>query len=318
MNLDEYYKTTREEKLIFQIPEHMEDHLTSATRLLEKIQEFSEIEQALETKKEDFEMRMEHLQQRRAELERKESQLKESLEKFNKILQENIVKKNHAIKKANNERDFKKTKDKDIARLQTECENLKQVFNRKKKRHDSYMILVSFLMKVLTKTDEFNEIRDIIKRYDALSSTYNDLVEMDTKTQKHIEYIRHSDTRNTEEKHNEILGYNNQLSVLQLEIKKQVRNALHWESKWNHIQNTATKEALTLGRIKIVTLNLVNVIKGYKGQAPTDDTTTLQQLNYIKIFGEDLSKTVQSILNGEQDETAGTMSVEAKKKTQPK
>ena len=95
-------------------------------------------------------MKMESLQQRREELERKEYQLKESLLKFDKFLkvnkqncsfpgnfikclqfylrnllysyrlkifQENDSKRARAVKKANDERDLKKTKDKEIERL---------------------------------------------------------------------------------------------------------------------------------------------------------------------------------------------------------
>ena len=48
-------------------------------------------------------MKMESLQQRREELERKELQLKESLLKFDKFLKENDSKRARAIKKANDE-----------------------------------------------------------------------------------------------------------------------------------------------------------------------------------------------------------------------
>ena len=64
-------------------------------------------------------MKMESLQQRREELERKEFQLKESLLKFDKFLKENDSKRARAIKKANDERDLKKSKDKEIDRYKS-------------------------------------------------------------------------------------------------------------------------------------------------------------------------------------------------------
>lgn len=102
------------------MPERESDHLTPATRLLEKRREMTEVELALATQKEvraklprnqyffilycsesssprfkmavncvsvlqEFQMKMETLQQRRDELERKEQQLKESLLKFDKF-----------------------------------------------------------------------------------------------------------------------------------------------------------------------------------------------------------------------------------------
>lgn len=89
------------------MPEQDSEHLTPATKLLEKRREMAEVEQALATQKEvselsefawplgvsvrcvcvqEFQMKMETLQQRRDELERKEHKLKESLLKFDKFV----------------------------------------------------------------------------------------------------------------------------------------------------------------------------------------------------------------------------------------
>ncbi len=61
-------------------------------------------------------MKMESLQQRREELEKKECQLKESLLKFDKFLKENDIKRARAVKKAQDERDLLLQKDKEIER----------------------------------------------------------------------------------------------------------------------------------------------------------------------------------------------------------
>ncbi|CAE1323615.1 Coiled-coil domain-containing protein 42 like-2,Coiled-coil domain-containing protein 42 homolog [Acanthosepion pharaonis] len=297
LNLDEYFKTTFEDKLLFKMLEREEDQLTPATRLLEKRRELAEVEQALATQKEEFQMKMESLQQRRAELERKELQLKESLEKFDKFLKENDLKKNRAIKKANDERDMKKAKDKEIEILQVESENLNKECKQMKNKQDAYMIFNSFMLRILNDTEEFNEIRDIISRYDTLISTYKDLVEAEQRNQDMIEKIKQNTLRETEEKHNEILGYNNLLSNLQSEVEYYESKALFWESKWNHIKNTASKEALKSGQIKMATRNLYNVIKTYQEQIITEEVTTLQQLNYVRIFGEDLTTITQTIYN---------------------
>ena len=65
--------------------------LTPATRLLEKKREMTEVETALAAQKEEFQMKMETLQQRRDELERKERTLKEQLLKFEKFLKVRVV-----------------------------------------------------------------------------------------------------------------------------------------------------------------------------------------------------------------------------------
>ncbi len=68
------------------MPEQQSDALTPATRLLEKKREMAEVEAALVAQKEEFQLKMETLQQRRDELERKEKSLKEQLLKFEKFL----------------------------------------------------------------------------------------------------------------------------------------------------------------------------------------------------------------------------------------
>lgn len=68
------------------MPEQQSDALTPATRLLEKKREMAQVEAALVVQKEEFQLKMETLQQRRDELERKEKNLKEQLLKFEKFL----------------------------------------------------------------------------------------------------------------------------------------------------------------------------------------------------------------------------------------
>ena len=46
---------------------------------------------------------------------------------------------------------------------------------------------------------------------------------------------------------------------MQTKLDKAQSNAVKWESKWTHIQNTAAKKTLLLGRIKIATHNLYQV-----------------------------------------------------------
>ncbi|XP_070572842.1 coiled-coil domain-containing protein 42 homolog [Ptychodera flava] len=302
VSLEEYFRTTFEDKLLVKMPEREDDHLTPATRLLEKRREMAEVEQALAAQKEEFQMKMESLQQRREELERKEYQLKESLLKFDKFLKENDSKKARAVKKAHDERDLKKSKDKEIFRLLEEKKELEQARDKLAKKLFKHTIFHKYLEKVLETADEFHEIREIIARYDTLVATHEDLIEKDHENQEAVEAERTRLHKFTEDKNNEILNYNNQLANLQTRLDRAQSEAVKWESVWTHIKNTAAKKTLLLGRIKMATHNLFMLVNRHlKQQQLVEDTT--EQLSKIQVFIMDLTQITQEI---KRAETLGT------------
>jgi len=301
LNLDDYFKSTFEDKLLVKMPEREDDYLTPATRLLEKRREMNEVEQALAAQKEEFQMKMESLQQRREELERKEHQLKESLLKFDKFLLENDSKRNRAVKKAHDERELRRAKEKDIVRLRAEMDELIAERDRYQKKLEKNSIFQKYMEQVQESTEEFSEIREIMGRYDTLVATHVDLVERDQKNQDAIENEKSRLVRFTEDKNNEILNCNNQLAELQTRLDQAQSKAVKWESKWAHIQNTAAKRTLLLGRIKIATHNLFQLVNKHLKTPPplqgsgiqVDDTSA--QLEKIQMFIQDLSQITQEI-----------------------
>ncbi|CAB3976785.1 Hypothetical predicted protein [Paramuricea clavata] len=305
VNLEDYFRTIFEDKLLVKMPEREDDQLTPATRLLEKRREMSEVEQALTAQKEEFQMKMESLQQRREELERKEYQLKESLLKFDKFLKENDSKRARALKKASEERDMKRGKDREINRLRDDTGSLAKVRDKMQKKLAKYVAFQQYLDKVLEKAEEFQEIREIIARYDTLTATHQDLFEREAKNQEKYEQEKARLMKFTEEKNNEVLNYNNQLAQLQTELERTQSIAVKWESQWTHIKNTAATKTLLLGRIKMATHNLFMLVNGQL-KTTTVIENTERQLEKIQTFIQDLSQITQEIKKGE---TAATTSM---------
>ncbi|RUS83165.1 hypothetical protein EGW08_009065 [Elysia chlorotica] len=294
VSLEEYFRTTFEDKLLVKMPEREDDHLTPATRLLEKRREMAEVEQALAAQKEEFQMKMESLQQRREELERKEFQLKESLLKFDKFLKENDSKRARAVKKANDERELKRQKDREIERVKQEtAQHLKQKEALGKKL-EKYTIFHTFMDKVQEAGEDFHEIRDIITRWDTLNATHTDLLETEQKNQDRVENQRQELMKYMEEKENQVLNYNNQLSGLQTRLDAAQSEAVKWESRWTHIKNTAAKKTLLLGRIKMATHNLYQLVKSHQNQTDELEDTT-EQLTQIQQFVQDLNQITSEI-----------------------
>ncbi|XP_059161084.1 coiled-coil domain-containing protein 42 homolog [Physella acuta] len=303
VNLEEYFRTTFEDKLLVKMPEREDDHLTPATRLLEKRREMAEVEQALAAQKEEFQMKMESLQQRREELERKEFQLKESLLKFDKFLKENDSKRARAVKKANDERELKKQKDKEIDRVKEETDAQQREKEMLQKKLDKYTIFHTYMDKVLEAGEDFHEIRDIITRWDTLTATHMDLLERDQKNHDRIEKQKQNLMKYMEEKENQVLNYNNQLSTLQTRLDAAQSDAVKWESKWTHIKNTAATKTLLLGRIKMATHNLYQLVRSHQNQLDDVEDTT-EQLTQIQLFVQDLNQITSEIKKMEHSGTS--------------
>ena len=298
VNLEEYFRKTFEDKLLVNMPERDDDHLTPATRLLEKRREMAEVEQALTAQKEEFQMKMESLQQRREELERKEYQLKESLLKFDKFLKENDSKRARALKKASDEKDATRGKDKEIEKLSDEINMLVHYKDKTQNKLEKYAKFQKYLDRVLEVADEFQEIREITARYDTLMATHNDLLANENQNQDQTEQEKACLNRFIEDKNNEVLNYNNLLAQLQTELEKTQSKAVKWESTWTHIQNTAAKKTLLLGRIKMATHNLFMLVhKHVKQTVPIDSTP--DQLQKIQIFMQDLTQITNEIKRSE-------------------
>jgi len=299
VNLKDYFKNFKE-KLLVKMPKQEEADITSATRLLEERREMVEVEHALIAQKEEFQMRKESLQQRTEELERKEQQLKESLLKFDKFLKENDAKRARAIKKSAEEQELCKKKEMEVQKLEDLQQQLVEERERLSEKLEKHEIYQKFMQKVLDQSEEFSETREIIDRYNTLVATHSDLLDREQLNQKASEDEKARLVRFTEEKNNQILHYNNKLAQLQTRLDQAQSNAVKWESKWTHIQNTAAKKTLLLGRIKIATHNLYQLVcKHSKGTVqPTENTIT--QLDRIQTFIHDLTLITNEIRKHEE------------------
>jgi len=300
INLEEYFRKTFEDKLLVNMPERDDDHLTPATRLLEKRREMAEVEQALAAQKEEFQMKMESLQQRREELERKEYQLKESLLRFDKFLKENDSKRARALKKASDEREATRGKDKEIEKLSEEIKVLSLYKDKTQNKLEKYAKFQRYLDKVLEVADEFQEIREVIQRYDTLMATHNDLLLSENRNQDAIEQEKAHLNRFIQDKNNEVLNYNNFLAQLQTELERTQSKAMYWESRWTRIQNTAAKKTLLLGRIKMATHNLFMLVHKHVKQTIEVDSTP-EQLQKIQMFILDLTQITNEIKKSENN-----------------
>ncbi|XP_063313160.1 cilia- and flagella-associated protein 73 [Pelobates fuscus] len=300
-DLREYFRAAFEDKLLVKMPEREDDFLTPATRLLEKRREMVEVEQALNSQKEEFQMKTESLQQRSTELEHKEEKLKDSLFKFDKFLKENDSKRKRAMRKAAEERQLAIQKEREFLRLQTENAQLKCRKEALLHRQEKNSIYQRYLQRVLEGTDEFQEVQEMIDRFNTLMVTQEKLLQREVKNQEKIEKEKAQLLHYQEETRSQILEQNNQLADLQGSLEKARAEVLQWESRWAQIQNTAAENTLRLGRVRMATLNLFQIITKHmhiKTDISLEDTE--EQLEKVKICFMDLEAIYKDLKKTDQ------------------
>ena len=115
--IEEFFRLSIEKKLLVHAPEPDENQLTTGTRLLEVRRQMQEVDQGLTIQKDAYRSKMESIEQRRSDLEKKQEQLRESLEKFDKFLKENDAKRLRAIKKSVDEKKICEQKELELLKV---------------------------------------------------------------------------------------------------------------------------------------------------------------------------------------------------------
>uniref|UniRef100_A0ABI7Z143 DUF4200 domain-containing protein n=1 Tax=Felis catus TaxID=9685 RepID=A0ABI7Z143_FELCA len=228
-----------------------------------------------------FRRRMETLNLRWEELGTKEAQLKAHIQKFEQFIQENDQKRIRALKKANKERELKRQRVRELAKVKQEMGALRLQHQRLSTRMQEFSVFNKYLEKVVEHS-EFEEIHEVISRYKTLISMHHDLMQSAQEGQEKIERAKARLARYMEEKDDEILQHNNELARLQMRFDRARSDVIVWESRWAHIQNTAAKKTLLLGTIKMAALNLFQIVsKQLKETAAVSLEDTHKQLDMV-------------------------------------
>ncbi|KAI8921350.1 hypothetical protein DFJ77DRAFT_482579 [Powellomyces hirtus] len=248
-----------------------------------------EVENGLHQQKEEFALKIESLAQRREELAKKETQLKESLMKFDKFLKENDAKRSRAMKKSLDERKTREQKEGEIQMLRENMTGLYTKKDRQTKAVETNLAYQRYLEAVLENVEEFGEVKDIIGRFDTLAATNKELLERSREAQERTERDRAGFLHSTEEKNNIMLNYNNDIAKLQTKLEEMQLRSAKWQSECDHTMNNATQKSLLLGQIKMATNNLFNLVKSHLNNRLNGTGDTVVQLDKIQQFIIDLS-----------------------------
>ncbi|XP_042343429.1 coiled-coil domain-containing protein 42 homolog [Plectropomus leopardus] len=249
--------------------------------LLRKRREQEELDAKLKERKQ----RLESVQQSKVELQKKLEKVKELHSSCDFLLKDADA--DRAVEKAERERTERLHLAGKMERLKVEHAKLiemKQELQRQVQRHSVY----PDFMECVVKMTKFDNVQELTGHLESLLHFRDHLYQKEIKAQEQVHQQR-KELRKLEDQHRLLrLQKNNQLSQLQTELEKTCSEALIWGREWTHIEETAAKKTLTLGKIKMATLNLYEMIDDkVEGEESVDINDTEKQLDKAKIFIKD-------------------------------
>eukprot|EP01025_Chloroclados_australasicus_P060720 TRINITY_DN7828_c0_g1_i1.p1 TRINITY_DN7828_c0_g1~~TRINITY_DN7828_c0_g1_i1.p1 ORF type:complete len:313 (-),score=45.32 TRINITY_DN7828_c0_g1_i1:322-1260(-) len=269
------------------------EHVSPATRLLEKRRQMFEVQEALEQQKLEFDKKEEMFKRQEEVLKKKDLDLQESLIRFSKFLQENDSKKARAIKKAADETKIGAEKRKEIEALSKQYENLKFEKDSINETLEKNLRYYRYLESVLEVADEFQEIGDILARHATMKATNQDLKEQQVSCEQETEQVRTDYIQYRKNKMDEILNLNNEIARLKKEVEQYEGAAMSQESKKDYSLQIASQKTLEYGVAIMSTDNLFNRCRSKSSIFYSQQSNPLNQLDVVGNFVSDLGYIVK-------------------------
>ncbi|NXS56445.1 CC42M protein, partial [Brachypteracias leptosomus] len=231
-----------------------------STRVLLKRQEMAEVERALQNQQEAFRQRMERLAQRRQRLGQREEQLRDVVLKFDAFLKVSAVRRERALRRAEEERARAAGQGTEAARRHRELEGLRRHRERLAQRLRGLRRFGDYLQDVLARTGRFQDVPDMLAHFGALAGAQATLAQEAEARQEQLAQDQAQLQWHQEETSSELLCTSNELAQLHTRLEAAHHDVLQGESHWAQIQSTATQKTLLLGQIKLAVLNLFQLV----------------------------------------------------------
>lgn len=236
----------------------MFDHVSPATRLLEKRRQMFEVQEALNSQKEEFSRREDAFRRREENLRRKDLELQESLIKFNKFLQENESKRNRAMKRIAEEKKQREIKEKEIELLKIQLiqkkkdEMIQKLEVEKNLKYQDYLENV-----VSTMSKFFPEISDILNRYKTLRDANIYLIEKHKTEESQTDLIQRDYVNLKKSSENAVLNNTNAIADKQLVLEQCRLHTMREQVEIEKVTMEASEKGLELGQILSSVTNIL-------------------------------------------------------------
>ncbi|NXC77538.1 CC42M protein, partial [Anhinga anhinga] len=248
--------------------------LLPSTRLLLKRREVAEVEQALQSQREEFRHRMERLEQRRQQLGQREDQLRDVILKFNAFLKPPWLRRPPAGRAgqdgAGEHRGPRPAAP--LARGQAHPGQQPPAASQP------------------PPAAQFQDVPAMLAHFGALAGARAALAQQAEARQERLAQGQAQLRQYQEEASSELLHTTTELTQLRAQLEATRHAMLQGESCWAHVQSTATHKTLLLGQIKLAVLNLFQLATArLKVLADVALEDTEAQLDTVLLCMQDLA-----------------------------
>lgn len=237
----------------------MFDHVSPATRLLEKRRQMFEVQEALNSQKEEFGRREDAFRRREDGLRRKDLELQESLIKFNKFLQENESKRNRALKRAADEKKQREQKEVEIKKLEAQLKSTlreESILKAELEKNLKYQDYLDNVVQTMSKF--FPEVSDILNRYNTLRAANNYLIEKQMADEASNESMMRDYSTFRKAKENQVLNVNNEIADMQEVLEQNININMRLQSDVDKATQESSEKVLEMCQILSSVSNILD------------------------------------------------------------
>ncbi|KAL8180464.1 UNVERIFIED_CONTAM: hypothetical protein K2H54_024956, partial [Gekko kuhli] len=210
------------------------------------------------------------------------------------------AKRSRALRKAEEEQQQAAQRGVEVEHLRQEIARLLSLKEKLRQRLEAHKAFPEYLQKVVDKAEQFQEIPELIGRFQTLIATQAKLIQRELVNREAVEEEHARLQKYMEESSNQILRQNNQIAQLQAQLEQAQIRVHEGESIWNRIQNTAAEKTLEVGQIKLAALNLFQMLaKHRKLPADVAQEDTEAQLDAVKLCIADLINMLADFRKGD-------------------
>jgi DNA repair exonuclease SbcCD ATPase subunit len=229
----------------------------TTAELLDKRSEADAVDSTLAEQKRTLEERRRRLAVQERAAETKAAAVKAAQETFDRFREENDERLRKAEEKLAEETQEREQKERDVVRLRRELEDLTDLKAKTSGSLETLVRYQRFLAGVVDHSDEFADARGIIDRWRTLKTSSAMLEESIARRTAEIETRKAELQRFSEEKTKEVLGLDNRIAALQVELQEMAAAVAEEEKRLERMLGAAVERTATAAQITMACQNLL-------------------------------------------------------------